>query len=395
VAIEIALATVLLIAAGLLLRTFAFLRNVDPGFHGRNVLACHVILPYGQYRTGREQAAFFDRVLERVRSLPGIRSAAAIDNLPVSGAGGGTWIHVEGRPEPPPGQQLNVMVRTVTPGYFATLGVPLYAGRDFTDADTGVLDLLKPIDPKTSRLKVIVNQALIDHFLRGESALGRHLAIFWGQTLVGEIIGVVANVRYQSLAEEAEPTFYWPEAQRPQGLMHLVIRTAGRPADWAGALRGAVQSVDQNVPVADVETLNEVVSLAGSRTCFSLVLLGAFAGMALILAAVGLFGVMAYGVAQRTQEIGVRMALGAKPSGIVALVLRNGLTLVVIGLATGTLAAIGLSRLIASLLYGVRPLDPLTYMLALGVLLAVATLAAFVPAWRASKIDPILALRWE
>ena len=395
VAIEIALAAVLLISAGLLLRTFAFLRSVDPGFHGRNVLACHMILPYGQYRTGRDQAAFFDRVLERVRSLPGIRSAAAIDNLPVSGAGGGTWIHVEGRPEPPPGQQLNVMVRTVTPGYFATLGVPLYAGRDFTDADTGVLDLSKPIDPKTSRLKVIVNQALIDHFLRGENALGRHLAIFWGQTLVAEIIGVVANVRYQSLAEEAEPTFYWPEGQRPQGLMHLVIRTAGRPADWAGALRAAVQSVDQNVPVADVETLSEVVSLASSRTRFSLVLLGAFAGMALIMAAVGLFGVMAYGVAQRTQEIGVRMALGAKPSGIVAMVLRNGLTLVVIGLATGTLAAIGLTRLIASLLYGVRPLDPLTYMLALGVLLAVATLAAFVPAWRASKIDPILALRWE
>ena len=166
-------ATVLLIAAGLLLRTFAYLRNVDPGFSGRNVLACHVIVPYAQYRTNAAQAAFFERVLERVRSLPGVRAAAAIDQLPVSGAGGGTWVHIEGKPEPPPGQQLNVMVRSVTPGYFAALGVPLYAGRDFTDADRGVLDVSKPIDPATSPLKLIVNQALVDRFLRGENALGR------------------------------------------------------------------------------------------------------------------------------------------------------------------------------------------------------------------------------
>jgi len=397
VTIEIALATVLLISAGLLLRTFAILRNVDPGFHGRNLLACRVVLPYGRYRSGREQSAFFDRVLERVRNLPGVHSAAAIDHLPVSGAGGGTWIHVEGKPEPPPGQQLNVMVRTVTPGYFATLGVPLYAGRDFTEADTGILDISRPIDPRTSQLKLIVNQALVDHFLRGENPLGRRLAIFWGQTLVGEIVGVVGNVRYDSLAEEAEPTFYWPEAQRPQGLadMHLVVRTEGPPAGSAGAVRGAVRSVDQNVPVAKVETLSQVVSLASSRTRFSLVLLVAFACMALLLAAVGLFGVMAYGVAQRTQEIGVRMALGAKPSGIVGMVLRDGMKLAVIGLAAGALAATGLTKFVAALLYGVKPLDPLTYALALVLLLAVATFAAYLPARRASKVDPILALRWE
>jgi putative ABC transport system permease protein len=397
VAIEIALATVLLISAGLLLRTFAYLRNVDPGFSGRNVLACDVIVPYAQYRTNAAQAAFFERVLERVRGLPGVRSAAAIDQLPVSGAGGGTWVHVEGKPEPPPGQQLNVMVRSVTPGYFAALGVPLYAGRDFTDADRGVLDVSKPIDPATSPLKLIVNQALVDRFLRGENPLGRRLAIFWGQTLVGEIVGVVGNVRYQSLAEAAEPTFYWPAALRPRGLggMHLVIRTAGQPADWASAVRGAVRSVDPNVPVAGVETLAEVVSLASSRTRFSLVLLGAFAGMALILAAVGLFGVMAYSVAQRTQEIGVRMALGAKPSGVVGMVLRSGMTPALIGLAVGASAAIGLTRFIATQLYGVRPSDPLTFALALGLLLAVATLAAYLPARRASKVDPMVALRWE
>lgn len=395
VAVEIALATVLLIAAGLLLRTFAYLRGVDPGFSGRNVLACHVIVPYARYRTGEGQAAFFARVLERVRGLPGVRSATAIDGLPVSGAGGGTWVHVVGKLEPPPGQQLNVMVRTVTPGYFATIGVPLYAGRDFTDADTGVLDISKPIDPATSPLKLIVNQALVDRFLRGENPLGRHLAIFWGQTLVGEIVGLVGNVRYQSLAEEAEPAFYWPEDQRPHGDMHLMIRTTERPVRWAGAVRATVQSVDPNVPVAEVETLTEVVSLASSRTRFSLVLLGAFAGMALILAAVGLFGVMAYSVGQRTQEIGVRMALGAKPSRIVGMVLRNGMTLALVGLGAGTLAAIGLTRFIVAQLYGVRPSDPLTFALALGLLLAVATLAAYLPARRASKVEPMVALRWE
>src|SRR5262249_41651432 len=159
------------------------------------------------------------------------------------------------------------------------LGVPLYTGRDFTQADAGILDISRPIDPRTSRLKLIVNQALVDHFLRGENPLSRRLAIFWGQTLVGEIVGVVGNVRYESLAEEAEPTFYWPEAQRPQGLgdMHLVIRTAGPPADSASAVRSAVRSVDQSVPVAELETLSEVVSLASSRTRFSLVLLVAFA----------------------------------------------------------------------------------------------------------------------
>ncbi len=283
----------------------------------------------------------------------------------------------------------------MTPGYFATLGVPLYAGRDFTEADTGTLDISKKIDPATSPLKLIVNQALVRRFLPGENPLGRRLGIFWGQTLVGEIVGVVGNVRYQNLAEQEEPTFYWPETQRPHGDMHLVVRAEGRPMDWAGAVRGAVRSIDSNVLVAEVETLTEVVSLASSRTRFSLVLLGAFAGIALILAAVGLFGVMAYSVAQRTQEIGVRMALGAKPSGIVGMVLRNGMTLALIGLAAGALAAIGLTRFIAAQLYGVRPSDPLTFALALGLLLAVATLAAYLPARRASKVDPIVALRYE
>jgi putative ABC transport system permease protein len=394
VTVEIALAAVLLIAAGLLLRTFAHLRAVDPGFSDRNVLACHLKLPDAQYQ-GAQESAYFAKLLERVRSLPGVRSAAAIDELPVSGAGGGTWVHVEGTSEPPPGQQLNVMVRTVTPGYFATLGVPMRAGRDFTDADTGVLDISKPIDPATSPLKLIVNQALVDRFLPGENPLGRRLAIFWGQTLVGEIVGVVSNVRYRSLAEEAEPTFYWPEAQRPRGNMHLVIRTAGQPVDWVSAVRGAVRSVDPNVPVAEVETLSEVVSLASSRTRFSLVLLAAFAGIALTLAAVGLFGVMAYSVAQRTQEIGVRMALGAKPSGIVGMVLKNGMTLALTGLAAGALGAIGLTRFIATQLFGVKALDPWSFALALGLLLAVATLAAYLPARRAAKVDPMVALRCE
>jgi putative ABC transport system permease protein len=395
VVIEVALAMVLLVAAGLLLRTFAYLRAVDPGFSSRNVLACRVMVPYAQYQTGAQQAAFFTQVLDRVRSLPGVRSAAAIDHLPVSGHGASTWIHVYGRPEPPPGQQLDALARTVTPGYFATLGVPLHTGRDFTDADAGVLDISKPIDPATSPLKLIVNQALVDRFLPGENPLGRRLGIFWGQTLVGEIVGVVGNVRYQSLAEQEEPTFYWPEAQRPHGDMHLVIRTEGRPADWAGEVRGSVRSLDSNVLVAEVETLTEVVSLASSRTRFSLVLLGGFAGMALILAAVGLFGVMAYSVAQRTQEIGVRMALGAKPAGILAMVLRDGMMLVMIGLVMGAAAAAGLTRFVSSQLHGVKPTDGLTFAAVALVLSATALVAVYLPARRASVIEPVTALRYE
>jgi putative ABC transport system permease protein len=394
VVLEVALAMVLLVAAGLLLRTFSYLRATDPGFSHRNVLDCHVIVPYAQYRTDAQQAAFFAEVLQRVRSLPGVRSAAAVDGVPVSGAGGGTWIHVEGKPEPPPGQQVNVMVRTITPGYFSTLGVPLYEGRDFTDADEGVLDLTRTQDPARP-LKLIVNQALVDRFLPGENPIGQRLGIFWGQTLVGEIVGVVGNVRYRSLAEQAEPTFYWPEAQRPHGDMHLVIRTAGRPADWAGAVRGAVRSVDPSVPVADIQTLTDVVALSNSRTRFSLVLLGAFAAIALILAAVGLFGVMAYGVAQRTQEIGVRMALGARPGAILSMVLANGMSLVLIGLAVGAVAAAGLTRFLATQLYGVKPTDGLTFAIVALTLSATALAAILLPARRASTIEPVTALRHE
>ena len=395
VVLEVALAMVLLVAAGLLLRTFSYLRATDPGFSDRNVLACHLKVPDAQYRSGAQQSAFFAQVLERVRSLPGVRSAAAIDHLPVSGHGASTWIHVAGRPEPPPGQQLDALARSVTPGYFATLAVPLYAGRDFTDADVGVLDISKKIDPATSPLKLIVNQALVDRFLLGENPLGRRLAIFWGQTLVGEIVGVVGNVRYQSLAEEEEPTFYWPEAQRPHGDMHLVVRTEGRPADWVGAVRGAVRAVDPNVAVADVQTLTDVLALASSRTRFSLVLLGAFASIAMLLAAVGLFGVMAYNVAQRTPEIGVRMALGARPVAIIGMVIREGMRLVLIGLIAGVAASTGFARFISSQLYGVKPTDLATLAGVALVLTATALAAVFLPARRASKIEPVAALHWE
>ena len=395
VALEVALAMVLLVAAGLLLRTFSYLRATDPGFSHRNVLACQVIIPNAQYRTAAQQAAFFAQALERVRSLPGVRSAAAIDSLPVSGAGGGTWVHVEGKPEPPPGQQSNVAVRFITPGYFGTLGVPIYAGRDFTDADTGVLDISKRIDSATSPLKLIVNQALVNRFLPGENPLGQHLGIFWGQTLVGEIVGVVGNVRYQSLAEQAEPTFYWPEAQRPRGDMHLVVRTEGRPADWVGSVRGAVRSVDPNVPVAEVQTLTDVVALSSSRTRFSLVLLGAFAGIALLLAAVGLFGVMAYNVAQRTQEIGVRMALGARPAAVMGMMLADGMGLVLIGAGAGAVAAAALTKSLSTQLYGVKPTDGLTFAAVALTLAATALMAVFLPARRASRVDPTVALRYE
>ncbi|HEV2381806.1 MAG TPA: ABC transporter permease [Terriglobia bacterium] len=395
VVLEVAMAMMLLVGAGLLLRTFSHLRAINPGFSDRNVLACHVMVPEAQYRTGVQQAAFFAQVLERIRRLPGVRSAAAIDHLPVSGHGSSTWIHVAGRPEPPPGQQLDALARSVTPGYFATLGVPLYAGRDFTDADTGVLDVSKKIDPATSPLKLIVNQALVDRFLPGENPLGQRLGIFWGQTLVGEIVGVVGNVRYQSLAEPEEPTFYWPEAQRPHHDMHLVVRTEGRPADWVGAVRGAVRSVDPSVPVADVQTLTDVVALASSRTRFSLVLLAAFASIALLLAAVGLFGVMAYNVAQRTAEIGVRMALGAKPAAIIAMMLWDGMRLVLIGLVGGIGAAAGLTRFLSTELYGVKATDGLTFVTVTLTLLATALAAVFLPARRASNVEPVTALRYE
>jgi putative ABC transport system permease protein len=394
IVLEVALAMVLLVSAALLLRTFSYLRAVDPGFANRNVLDCRVKLPDAQYRTGAQQSAFFAQVLDRVRSLPGVRSAAAVDDVPVSGAGGGTWVHVEGKPEPPPGQQVNVMVRTITPEYFGTLGVPLYAGRDFTNADEGVLDLSKKQDPARP-LKLIVNRALMDRFLPGENPIGQRLGIFWGQTLAGEIVGVVGNVRYHSLAEQAEPTFYWPEAQRPHSDMHLVIRTAGQPADWAGTVRGTVRSIDPNVPVADIQTLTDVVALSSSRTLFSLVLLGVFAGLALLLAAVGLFGVMAYRVAQRTQEIGVRMALGARPAAILSMVLADGMSLVLMGLLVGAAAAVGLTRFLSTQLYGVKPTDGLTFVAVALMLSATALAAVLIPARRASAIEPVTALRHE
>jgi putative ABC transport system permease protein len=384
VIVEVALAMVLLVGAALLARSFAYLRTVNPGFSDHHVLTVNVAPAGAAYDSNAQQAAFFARALARVREVPGVRRAAVIDYLPVTGIEAATDVRAEGERDPTPGQ-MPTLVRSISPQYFATLAIPLLQGRDLTDQDT-------PDRPRA----LIVNQALVDRvFGGGVNPIGRRLVVFWGARLTGEIVGVVGNVRYQSLAREEGPTLYWAEAQQPHRPMHLVAQTDDEPALFTGAITRAIRSIDKEVPLGTMKTLADLRADAAALTRFSVTLLGAFASIAMLLALVGLFGVVAHGVAQRTPEIGVRLALGAAPGTILRMVLREGMQLVLAGVIAGTAVAFGVTRLLVNQLSGVNPTDSLTFI-EVAVLLSCAAFAAVcLPALRAAHVDPVVALQQD
>jgi putative ABC transport system permease protein len=382
---EVALALVLLASAGLLVKSFARLRNINTGFNTENVLTMVVRLPASKYKDP-QMVAFFRQAEERVRALPGVRSVGIVNYLPLyGGLGARTSFSIEGRPEPPPGDKPGTDVRVTDASYFSTMGIPLLRGRNFTD-----------VEEAEARHVILVSESFARKHFPGEDPLGKRVTIPMSPNPAPtEIVGVVGDVRYDSLTDEAYPTAYFPHPELTYEFMTLVIRTSGDPAEMAPAVRREISALDPDQPVSDVRTMNQVMADTVGRARFNTLLLGLFASLATLLAAIGIFGVMNYSVTLRTREIGLRMALGAQPARVLMLVLRQGLLLTLVGIGTGLAGALALTRLMSGLLYGVGASDPLTFAAIVPLLAVVSLVACYIPARRATRIDPLIALRYE
>ncbi len=380
---EVALALVLMVGAGLLVRSLGRLRRVDPGFDPKNVLQALVSIPDEKYVTPESQRAFYEQVLDRVRALPGVEAAGAMNTLPLTHGGSTEPIAIEGRAAATLSEQPEVAVRVLTPGTLPALRIRLLAGRDFTAADAG-----------KSPPVILVSEALAKRFWPGESAVGKRLTLTFFPGVVREVAGVVADLKLRGL-DETEPiaAIYLPHAQAPVTWMSLVIRTKQSPRSVAAAVEAAVHAVDPEQPVDDVKTMEEYrsESLAGAR--FSMILLTVFAALALVLSAVGIYSVLAYAVRRRTREIGIRMALGADWSDLVRLVVLQGMRPTLLGLAIGLGGSLALGRLLSGLVFGVKPTDPPTIAAVSALLATVALVACALPAWRASRVAPTRALQ--
>jgi putative ABC transport system permease protein len=383
---EVALSLVLLTGAGLLIRSFMRLQNVDPGFRAAGLLTARVQLPAARYDDERRSAGFYSNAVARIATLPGVRSAAAISFLPLSGPGIGTSFWRADRPQPAPGEAPTTEVRPVTPDFFRTMGIPQIAGRDFTANET--------VD---SPLVAIVSESLVRRHLADQNPLGIRLQVSVGRPggMACEIVGVVGDIKFGSLDSETRPAIYIPHTQLAIGLMTLVVRTDQNPMSLVNSVGSVVRDLDPELPLADVRSMEEVVDATLARPRTVSVLLTTFAVIALVLAAVGVYGVMAYSVSQRTREMGVRMALGATPQSIFRLVLGEALRIVLIGVGAGVIAAAGLTRLLETMLYQTEPRDPWTFAVTALLLTAVAALASYVPARRGTRVAPVEALRAE
>src|SRR4030095_876286 len=382
---EVAVSFVLLIGAGLLINSFFHLRNLDPGFRSDHLLTMKVNLSEVKYPDRERRAAFFDEVMRRVRQLPGVRSAAVAGNLPLTYNGDSKSISVEGVPDPPPGQQPDVIFRAIGPGYFATMGIPIVRGRDFTDQDNG-----------DSKDVVIISEKTAQQFWPGQDPIGKRLkpGLSTSNSPWREVIGIVKDVRQNDFVASPKRQMYFTYRQLKNIAANaLVVRTSIEPMSLAIPVRNAIWSVDKDQTVADIDTMDHIVAKAVARQRFSMLLLGLFAALALLLASIGIYGVMSYSVAQRTREIGIRIALGARQIDVLQMTVKEALKLVGAGMIIGLAAAFLLTRVLASLLFGISATDPITFIAISVVLLAVAILASYVPALRATRVDPITALR--
>jgi putative ABC transport system permease protein len=384
VVVEVALALVLLVGAGLLLRSFMELLRVDPGFNPEHTMTMKVSIPEAKYDTTEKQQAFFNQLFEKLDALPGVRSAGGTSFLPLAGLGSATGFTVVGEPTPEMGQEPVTDVRVVTHNYFQAMGVPLLRGRLFDAREEG----------KNVR-RVMISQALAKKYFKGKDPVGRSIVISWSDQGPDEIVGVVGDVRQQDLETEARPSIYWPPSRFTYPYMTVAIRTAGDPRGVVNAAIARLHELDPNVPAADVRTMDEVLDVSVAQRRLTMLLLSIFASLALVLAAVGIYGVISYSVTQRTQEIGIRMALGAPRAAVMRMVVGQAMLLAIVGLVAGAIGAWGLTRLMQNLLFNVTPSDPLTFG-AVSILLAlVAAMAASVPGLRATRVDPVIALRSE
>ena len=380
---EIALALVLLVGAGLVINSFARLLRVNLGFRPQHVIAFRLALAASRYPDPAHQVAFFQLLLERVATLPGVRSVGMGENLPISGQGMTSPVIIQGRPAPS-GERVIVQQSVVDPGYFRTMGIRLEKGRSFREQDNAEAP---PV--------VLVNQAFVRQFFPGEDPIGKRLRTLFGKPVMREVVGVVGDVKHAGPAEGAPLEVYVPYAQEPGPYMTVVVRTDADPAATIAALRSSVLAIDKDQPLDQVATMESLLSESMAQPRFLSFVLGVFAATALALTAVGIYGVMSYSVTQRVHEIGIRLALGAEQGDVLRLVIGQGLVLTVIGMTAGLAGAFALARVLASLLFGVRPTDPVTFVAVSLLLTTVAMFASYIPARRAMKVDPMVALRYE
>jgi putative ABC transport system permease protein len=392
VVVEVALSLLLLVGAGLMVRSFEALRRVNPGFESQGVLTMNAAIARAKFSAAPQEISFFDRVLERVRTLPGVVSAGVIDDIPLSGGGSHQPISVEGKPIVPMSEQPEVDVRVISPGYMNAMRIPLLRGRDLNDSDVAGR-------PET----VLVSASLAKQFWPGENPVGKHITLTFDPGVAREIVGVVGDVKSDGLDQtRSASALYVPFDQYTGGSgrfgsfpMTVVVRSSTDPTTLVSAVSNAVRQVDATVPVRDVLTLDAVVANSLSQQRLTLYLLGAFALLALVLAAIGIYSVLSYSVKRRVQEIGIRLSFGATVPDVLRMIVFEGMRPTLLGLLLGVAGALALARVMSSLIYGVSPTDVLTFLSVSAVLALVALLATIIPARRAAKVDPMVALRYE
>ncbi len=375
---EVGLSLVLLVGAGLLVKSFVRLMDVNPGFDPDRLLTFNLGLPSST--DPARQLAFYQQVLQQLQALPGVRAVGAVSRLPLAGGNSSRSFNVPGNEN-----DYNADIRVSTPDYFRTMGIPLLKGRSFSESDLG------------SSLKIaVVNDAFARAVFPGQDPIGKQLTHFGPDNLTLQIVGVVGNVRHVGLDTEPNSEIYQLLGQAQWPSMFVAIRSAASDAtNVTSAAQNVVWSVNKDVPLANLRTMQDVIANSVQRRRFSMLLLTVFAAVAMLLAAVGLYRVMSYSVAQRTKEIGIRMALGARRPDVLALVVKQGMALVLLGIAAGTLLSLGITRLISGMLFGITATDPLTFAGVAALLGAVALLANYLPARRAASVDPMVALRYE
>jgi putative ABC transport system permease protein len=383
---EIALAVVLSVGAGLLLRSLDRLLQVHPGFQTGPMLAIEVHI-WGLSRTPDQRAAFFEQTIDRITEVPGVVAAGAVSALPFhdNPISPNVALTIEGRPAPLPGQEPTAHLNTATADALHALGIPLRRGRFYTRYDR------TDAPPVT-----LINETLARRHWPGEDPIGRRITVrLFGQTRSMEIVGVVGDVRHDGLDSDPRPEFFVPHLQNPYGSMTYVVRTAGDPLSLLPAIKEEIRAVNSNLPFASVATMDELFARSFGNRRFNLQLLGSFAIVALTLAGIGVYGLTAFSVRQRTRDIGVRMALGASPQSIRALVMSEGLSMAVAGVIAGVAGALALTRVLRGLLFGVGTTDPVTFAAVSALLVAIAALACYIPARGASTVDPLAALRCD